>query len=78
MNREAGLAVMKALKHLAAQDHARSINELRIVVALERAIARIENVPELSSHVVFKGGFVLFKRHIRRYVEGFVAGSVQR
>ena len=61
MNRDAGLAVMKALKRLAAQDSARSINELRIVVALERAIARIENVPELSSHVVFKGGFVLFK-----------------
>ena len=49
---------MNALKKIAAADPNRNINELRIVVALERAIARIENEPILAKHFVFKGGFV--------------------
>ena len=32
-----------------------------MIVALERAVARLEKHPKLSSHIIFKGGFVLFK-----------------
>ncbi len=61
MNVERGRAVMSALKKIADADSSRDINELRIIVALERAIARIEAHPILFKHLVFKGGFVLFK-----------------
>jgi hypothetical protein len=53
--------VMDALKALSRASKGQSINELRVIVALERAIARIEAHPRLSSHFVFKGGFVLLK-----------------
>lgn len=49
------------LNHLALHNSKRTINELRIIVALQRAIARIDQLPELSKHIVFKGGFVLLK-----------------
>ncbi len=38
-----------------------TINELRIVLAIERVVARLEYSAELRSHLVFKGGFVLLK-----------------
>jgi hypothetical protein len=38
-----------------------SHNDLRLVIALERAVARIEAHPKLSEHLIFKGGFVLLK-----------------
>jgi hypothetical protein len=38
-----------------------SHNDLRLVIALERAVARIEAHPKLSEHLFFKGGFVLLK-----------------
>ncbi len=53
--------VMDALKKLAKESDRNSLNELRLVVALERAIARIERHPRLSQHLIFKGGFVLLK-----------------
>lgn len=56
-----GRFVMEALKILAGTSKKRSLNELRVIVALERAIARLESHPRLSSHIVFKGGFVLLK-----------------
>lgn len=37
------------------------INDLRIIVAIERIIARIESDSDLSEHLIFKGGFVLLK-----------------
>ena len=37
------------------------INELRVIIALERAVARVERHPELAEHLIFKGGFVLLK-----------------
>lgn len=37
------------------------INDLRIIVAIERIIARLESDPDLSEHLIFKGGFVLLK-----------------
>jgi predicted nucleotidyltransferase component of viral defense system len=53
--------VMDALKVLAKTTKGGSINELRVIVAMERAIARLERHPRLASHLVFKGGFVLLK-----------------
>lgn len=53
--------VMDALKKLANPNGHHSLNELRLVIALERAIARFERHPQLSEHLIFKGGFVLFK-----------------
>lgn len=38
-----------------------SVNELRIIVGIERVVARLERHPQLSEHLVFKGGFVLLK-----------------
>lgn len=38
-----------------------SANQLRIVVAIERAVARLEEDPKLRDHLIFKGGFVLLK-----------------
>lgn len=56
-----GRRVMDALKKLTKNSKGNSINELRMIIALERAVARLENHPRLSSHIVFKGGFVLLK-----------------
>jgi len=55
------MKVMTALKKLAKSSKGSSINELRLVLALERAIARIEKHQKLSEHIIFKGGFVLLK-----------------
>lgn len=51
----------KAIKELSQKDPSRTINELRILIGMERVIARLESHPELSKHIVFKGGFVLLK-----------------
>jgi len=53
--------VLKALKKIAATDLRLDHNEWRIIVALERAIARLEQHQQLRGHLVFKGGFVLLK-----------------
>ena len=53
--------VSKALKKIAATDARLNHNEWRIIVALERAIARLEQDDRLRKHLVFKGGFVLLK-----------------
>jgi predicted nucleotidyltransferase component of viral defense system len=42
-------------------DPSRTINELRILVAMERVIARLQTNSSLSKCLVFKGGFVLLK-----------------
>ena len=38
-----------------------SVNELRIIVALERIVSRVSGNKYLADHLIFKGGFVLFK-----------------
>lgn len=53
--------VSKALKKIAEADARLNHNEWRIIVALERAIARLEQDDRLRKHLVFKGGFVLLK-----------------
>lgn len=49
------------LNKLAKTTKTLSVNDLRMVLALERVIARVENHKKLSKHFVFKGGFVLLK-----------------
>lgn len=53
--------ISKALKKIAASDARLNYNEWRVVLALERAVARLENHEKLREHLVFKGGFVLLK-----------------
>ena len=53
--------VSQALKRIAAEDLRLTHNEWRIIFALERAIARLEQHKQLQEHLVFKGGFVLLK-----------------
>lgn len=53
--------ISKALREIAASDLRLGHNEWRIVVALERAVARLEGHKQLREHLVFKGGFVLLK-----------------
>jgi hypothetical protein len=54
-------ALIKKLQLLAKENPHISLNEYRVLIALERAIARIVRHPLLSKHLVYKGGFVLFK-----------------
>ena len=61
MNREKAKQITRAMKALVKNNPRLNINEVRIIVALERAIARLERNTELSNHLVFKGGFVLLK-----------------
>lgn len=53
--------VSKALKVIASADSRLNHNKWRIIVALERAIARLAQHEQLRDHLVFKGGFVLLK-----------------
>ena len=53
--------VRNALAKICRQDPRKDINKLRIIIALERTIARFETVQLLEKHIVFKGGFVLLK-----------------
>ena len=38
-----------------------SANEIRVILSLERIVARLSRDPELDNHLVYKGGFVLLK-----------------
>lgn len=61
MNIERSKYLMRAIKALAKDGPGFSINEIRVIVALERAVARLELVKEISQYLIFKGGFVLLK-----------------
>lgn len=61
MNNERAKEIQRALKALAKGDSRFSINETRVIVALERSIARLECHRDIAEHLVFKGGFVLLK-----------------
>lgn len=54
-------SILTALKKLAKETDINRLNDLRLIFALERAVARLERHPRLGEHLVFKGGFVLFK-----------------
>lgn len=38
-----------------------SVNHIRVLIALERAVVRLERHSILSAHLIFKGGFALLK-----------------
>lgn len=63
MNQEKAKQILRSIKELANQDPTLSANEIRVIVALERAIARLMRMKELSDHLIFKGGFVLLKTY---------------
>ncbi len=53
--------VQAELNKLSKTSKTQSVNDLRMVLALERIVARVEAHKILSKHFVFKGGFVLLK-----------------
>ena len=62
MNTENARKIMAALKQLSiSRKDGLGLNDLRMIVALERAVARIETDKELAKSLIFKGGFVLLK-----------------
>lgn len=61
MNNERAKQLIRSIKALAKTDSSFSINEMRVIVALERAVARLEQMNEIAGHLIFKGGFVLLK-----------------
>lgn len=62
MNREEKARKIRAeLTQIASGKDSWSINELRIVLGLERIVARLIHHKELERHLVYKGGFVLMK-----------------
>lgn len=50
-----------ALIELGSKDSSFSVNELRIILALERIVARLSNNSILDKHLIYKGGFVMLK-----------------
>ncbi len=63
MNREKAKQITRTIKALVKNDRRFSANEVRIIVALERAIARLLRSRDLDEHLIFKGGFVLLKSY---------------
>ncbi|MCI0446524.1 nucleotidyl transferase AbiEii/AbiGii toxin family protein [bacterium] len=63
MNPKKANQVLRSIKALAKIDNRYSVNEIRIIVALERAIARLAQNKDLAKHLIFKGGFVLLKSY---------------
>ena len=57
-----GNEVAQSLKNITAKNKEKTYNELRVIVAIERVVARLEAESELAEHLVFKGGFVLLKK----------------
>lgn len=55
------LEIKKQLLELSKVPGALSINELRIVLAIERIIVRLETSPQLREHLIFKGGYVMLR-----------------
>lgn len=52
--------ILNYLKQLSSKTGL-TVNDLRVILALERVIARIEAEPNLAKSLIFKGGFLLFK-----------------
>lgn len=61
MNTKRAKQINRTIRNIAREDSRLSVNELRVIVAIERAIARLERHKELAEHLIFKGGFVMFK-----------------
>lgn len=63
MNREKAKQVIRAMKQLVQKEPRFTINEVRVIVGIERAIARLSVGRKLAEHLIFKGGFVLLKSY---------------
>jgi predicted nucleotidyltransferase component of viral defense system len=63
MNREKEKQINHAIRTLVQKEPRFTINEIRVILAIERAIARLSSSPDLSEHLIFKGGFVLLKNY---------------
>jgi predicted nucleotidyltransferase component of viral defense system len=61
MKKLTGQQIMQRIKKIARNVPGETVNELRVIFALERAVNRLEAHPQLSNHLIFKGGFVLLK-----------------
>lgn len=62
MSREKqAVAIRNAIIKLVKQGAGLSANEIRVIVALERIVARLSADATLDAHLVYKGGFVLLK-----------------
>jgi hypothetical protein len=62
MSREKrAVAIRNAIIKLVKDGGGLSANEIRVIVALERIVARLSVDPTLDAHLVYKGGFVLLK-----------------
>lgn len=62
MSREAKAQKIRAqLTKIAGTKDSWSVNELRIILGLERIVARLIQDKELEKYLVYKGGFVLMK-----------------
>lgn len=53
--------IRSAIIKLVKSEPVLSANEIRIIVSLERIVARLSSEPQLDKHLVYKGGFVLLK-----------------
>lgn len=63
MNPERAKQIVRGIKNLVKNGSPFNVNEIRIILALECAIARLSFSQELAEHLIFKGGFVLLKSY---------------
>ena len=62
MSREEKARIVRsAILKLVKGKNSLSANEIRVILALERIVARLSFDSKLDKHLIFKGGFVLFK-----------------
>lgn len=62
MSRESqAKSVRNSIVKMAKSDTSLNANEIRVILALERIVARLSSDPMLDKHLVYKGGFVLMK-----------------
>lgn len=54
---------LREIKKVASNDKRLQHNDWRNIAALEKAVARLQNDENCSKHLIFKGGFVLFKHY---------------
>lgn len=54
--------VLRKIKALASHDSRLSINELRVIIALERAVARFEHEPLLAEHLALRAAWCFSSR----------------
>ncbi|MBL7670923.1 MAG: nucleotidyl transferase AbiEii/AbiGii toxin family protein [Bdellovibrionaceae bacterium] len=62
MSRESqAKAVRNSIVKMAKGETSLDANEIRVILSLERIVARLSSDPKLDKHLIYKGGFVLLK-----------------